>query len=322
MVLWYNYFTFDVIGDLSLGDSFGCLDKSDYHPWVAAVYNAFKLLHMTGAIGKFPFLKAILDRLVPQSLKDAELNHYSFTKTKVETRMRLATDRPDFMSYVLRENGKESGMTDKEIVASFAILLLAGSETTSTTLSVATYQLLRNPETMKRLVEEIRSEFDKEEDITMLSVNRLKYQLAVIEESLRIQAPAPGPMPRIVPGKGVTINGRWVPGGTLVEMNAYTPAHVSSNFREPFSFRPERWLGDPRFNADIKGASQPFGIGPRGCIGRNLAYIEMRLVLARLLWNFDLELEEGSRTWSNGVKNYLFWEKRPLLVRLKPVVRP
>ncbi len=288
MVLWYNYFTFELIGDLSLGESFGCLDQSDYHPWVAAVYNAFKLLHMTGAVCKFPFLKKVLDRLVPQSLKNAELEHYNFTKTKVQNRINLKTDRPDFMSYVLQENGKETGMTEREMIASFAILLLAGSETTSTTLSVATYQLLKNPETMARLVDEIRGSFDKEEDITMVSVNKLKYQLAVIEESLRIQAPAPGPMPRIVPGKGAKINGFWVPGGvsvsclvmrcvllaanrglqTLVEMNAYTPAHVSSNFVEPYAFRPERWLNDPRFKDDVKGASQPFGVGPRACIGR------------------------------------------------------
>ena len=53
----------------------------------------------------------------------------------------------------------------------------------------------------------------------------------------------------------------------------------------------------------------------------SLAYAEMRLILARLLWNFDLELDEMSRRWMYEMKMFLLWEKQPLYVKLTPVVR-
>jgi cytochrome P450 len=56
-------------------------------------------------------------------------------------------------------------------------------------------------------------------------------------------------------------------------------------------------------------------------ISKSLAYAEMRLIIARLLWNFDLELEEKSRRWIDGMKMFTLWEKPPLFVKLKPVVR-
>jgi averantin hydroxylase len=64
----------------------------------------------------------------------------------------------------------------------------------------------------------------------------------------------------------------------------------------------------------------PFSLGPRGCIGRNLAYAEMRLILAKVLWNFDLELDEQRcGEWMKCQKIYFLWEKPPLWVKLTAV---
>lgn len=104
-------------------------------------------------------------------------------------------------------------MTEKEIISTFAVLLLAGSETTATLLSAVTFYLLKNPPTMQKLKTEIRTSFVNENEITQISVNKLKYQLAVLDEALRIHAPTPGGFPRIVPEAGREIDGQWVPGG-------------------------------------------------------------------------------------------------------------
>jgi cytochrome P450 len=93
---------------------------------------------------------------------------------------------------------------------------------------------------------------------------------------------------------------------------------------------PERFLetapaqDKERYSADIKKAAQPFSLGPRGCIGRNLTYVELRLILGALLWNFDLELADGAPLWDpkdefKGLKAFNTWEKSPLMVRLKDV---
>ena len=66
-------------------------------------------------------------------------------------------------------------------------------------------------------------------------------------------------------------------------------------------FRPERWLGDEKYSNDNLNASLPFGTGPRVCIGRNLAGLEMRLILSHLLWSFDIELDRGEYGEKNKV---------------------
>ena len=83
-------------------------------------------------------------------------------------------------------------------------------------------------------------------------------------------------------------------------------------------FHPERWLNDPLFKDDQKQASQPFAVGPRNCIGMNLAYVELRLVMARLLWKFEVHLDQSCSNWVDNLVEYFGWEKTPLLARLTP----
>lgn len=165
----------------------------------------------------------------------------------------------------------QTGMTKEEIISTFAILLVAGSETTATLLSTAIFYLCKTPEVLSTLTTEIRTSFTHEDEITIVSVNKLKYQLAVLEEALRIFPPVPSGGPRVVPPGGETISGRWVPGGTTVVVPWYSAHRQKANWRDPDSFVPERWLGDERYKADNKGAFAPFSVGPRNCIGLKYA---------------------------------------------------
>ena len=97
--------------------------------------------------------------------------------------------------------------------------------------------------------------------------------------------------------------------------------HSAENFRDPYEFAPERWLDDERYKDDRKKALQPFSLGPRNCLGINLAYAEMRVILARLVWNFDMELCKQSQNWVEGMKVFMIYQRPPLMVRLTPVVR-
>ena len=97
--------------------------------------------------------------------------------------------------------------------------------------------------------------------------------------------------------------------------------HSESNFAEPDSFLPERWLEnrDAKFGGDVRAVVQPFSAGPRNCIGQNLALSEMRIVLAKLIWHFDMELAEPDIDWLRVQHVYGLWDKEPLLVKLKPL---
>jgi cytochrome P450 len=106
-----------------------------------------------------------------------------------------------------------------------------------------------------------------------------------------------------------------------VSVSHWSCYHSAENFRDPDKFVPERWLGDERYKDDRKKALQPFSLGPRNCLGMNLAYAEVRVILARLLWNFDMELCEESMNWAEGMKVFMILQRPPLMVKLTPVVR-
>jgi len=256
---------------------------------------------------------------MPKSLKEAQDNHTNLTIERVEARMALSTNRADFMSNILKHQD-EKGMTKPEIFGIVNLLIIAGSETTATLLSGATYLLLRNPRVMQKLVAEVRRKFTSEDQINMTSVNSLDYMLAVLNEALRMYPPSPTGLPRVVPKPGDYICGKWVPGGTAVSVSQWAANRSPSNFSQSEYFIPERFLGDPKFDSDKRHALQPFSVGPRNCVGRNLAYAEMRLILARIIWNFDLKLADDNHNWTDQ-HIYTFWEKGPLNVVLTPVVR-
>ncbi|KAF4627434.1 hypothetical protein G7Y89_g10724 [Cudoniella acicularis] len=296
MLKWFNYVSFDIIGDLTLGESFNSLQESGYHPWVSFLLVHFKSSAFLAQARKYPLFAKLLMKFIPKEVIQGRIGHAKFAKEKVLSRMEMGTERPDFMTGVLKHNDKETGITVEEIIPTFAILIVAGSETISTLLSAVTFYLLKYPSAMKKLITEIRTTFKTEEEINQISVNSLKYMLAVLDEALRLLPPTPRGGPRVVPGDGEVVDGVWIPGGTIVTVATYSANRQPSNWADPDEFVPERWLENApqKYKNDNKAAFSPFSLGPRNCIGRNLAYAEMRTILARLLWNFDLELDERS----------------------------
>ena len=120
--------------------------------------------------------------------------------------------RKDFMTRILEQRDPEK-VSDLQLAAHASDFVIAGSETTATALSCMIYYLLRTPDTLARLEEEIRAQFHSYEEITSLSTLRLRYLRAVILEGLRIYPPLPFALPRVVPDGGDTVDGNFLPGG-------------------------------------------------------------------------------------------------------------
>lgn len=115
---------------------------------------------------------------------------------------------------ILRHND-ERGLSLKEIIGNSRVLLVAGSETTAALLSGATYYLLQNPSALHRVQSEVRTVFDKQDEITLHSVStssRLPYLEAVLHESLRCYPPVPANLPRRTGPEGALIDGKFIPG--------------------------------------------------------------------------------------------------------------
>lgn len=185
LVAWYNFATFDLIGDLAFGQSFGCLDTEAYHPWVRMIFDTLKIL-VYKDIAKRLNLSSLIPYLVPAKLKKSTKEHYELsTQTAMKRLETKNMDREDFMSCFLRYND-ERGMSAPELADNANILIIAGSETTATLLSGTTFLLLKNPEKYRKVAEEIRRSFQSEDEITISRVNQLSYMLATFSEGFRM----------------------------------------------------------------------------------------------------------------------------------------
>ncbi|CAI7662150.1 unnamed protein product [Penicillium glandicola] len=319
MVAWYNFTTFDIIGDLAFGEPFDCLKNADYHQWVSIIFSTIKYAAYSNVSLRLPGSKYILSYITPKHVISQRSTHLALTKKKVQGRITKSNERPDFFGNILKHENTEKGISIPEMVTNGSTLIIAGSETTATLLSGVTYLLLRNPRVLAKLQHEVRSAFTKEEEINLESCNKLEYCLAVLTETLRVYPPVAVGLPRIVDAQGDMIAGNWVPGGTVVSVSHLAASHSPTNFTDAEQFIPERHLDDPRFVNDNKNAMQPFSFGPRNCIGRNLAYVEMRIILARMVFNFDMELGQPEEDWMDQ-ESFFLWEKTKLMIELTPRV--
>ncbi|KAF6831216.1 cytochrome p450 monooxygenase [Colletotrichum plurivorum] len=316
---WYNWTTFDIAGDLIFGQSFGCLDRADYHPWVAFVFGVIRFGAIMTAL-KYVGLGFIVQGIFRIGGMRAMNKLRSNTDKMMEDRLSMEQDRKDLFEGLLRRR-EEWNISFPQLSSNALILVLAGSETTATTLSGATYLLLKNPDVLQRVTEEVRSSFNSADEITINSVTKLSYMLAVLNETLRLYPPVASGMIRVVPDCGCQIASEHIPSGTLVEIQQWSSNHSPDNWTEPWKYDPERFLKTEDDEINRLVSLQPFSVGPRNCIGRNLAYAEMRMVLARVLFDFDLSLNQGYDGWIEKQRAYGIWDRVPLSVHLKPVAR-
>jgi cytochrome P450 len=156
----------------------------------------------------YPLIEPLLKRFIPKHLTSRRKAHNDMSEAKARRRRDMGSQRPDFLANMVDD--VNIGVTEAEFTNTASALVLAGSETTATLLSGATFHLLINPDILAKLVEEVRSSFASDDEIDIVGVNKLTYMGACLDESLRIYPPVPQSFPRTVPEGGSTINGKWV----------------------------------------------------------------------------------------------------------------
>ncbi|KAI1191711.1 cytochrome P450 [Nemania serpens] len=178
-------------------------------------------------------------------------------------------------------------MSPSEIQAECIMMMLAGSETTSSAIMWVFHLLLLHPDKLKKAVEEVRSEFPPDHLILHKEVlARLPYIEACVSEALRVSPTTAGLTPRVSPSQGIQLQGHYIPAGTEIYVNLRSVNMHEKSWDEPRRFRPERFVG----NDDAKKTLFTFSYGPRNCIGRNLAWVEMLTIVANVLKDYDIAL--------------------------------
>ena len=189
----------------------------------------------------------------------------------------------------------------------------SGNDTTNTALTATFYFLAHHPVILARLSAEIRAGFPTPDAIVAgPQLAQMAYLRACIDESMRLCPPVPTDLPRVVLPGGLQV-GKWhIPAGTVVGVPTYALHHNKEHFDCPFVYNPSRWLlrgsdgtrDGEGVSAEVlsrqRQAFVPFSLGPRGCIGRNVAMLELEVSIARALWSYDLRLAPGTEQLGVG----------------------
>ncbi|GIZ42707.1 hypothetical protein CKM354_000596600 [Cercospora kikuchii] len=333
MMMWLNYTTFDITGYLVFGESFGCLDDGKLHPWVAFVLDAAKAQVIMSALQQIPGANRVIPYLIPKKVMDNLEQHRTLTEQRLNQRLEEgpAADKVDLVGLLLRDGLSQSGggirsgedhISKGELLANTAVLINAGAETSATTLSGAIFFLATcSPARVSRLATEVRTAFHTVSSINALQASHLPYLNAVLQETLRYYPPAADRAPRRTPPEGMIIDGHFIAGNTYVGVPHFAAYHSAANFHRPDEWIPERWLDEEcaEFGCenDQRDVMQAFSLGTYGCLGINLAWAELRIILCRLVWEFEFELCAGQEKWMDEQKAYILWDKPGLWVNLK-----
>ncbi|KAI2963495.1 hypothetical protein CBS147324_8989 [Aspergillus niger] len=193
-----------------------------------------------------------------------------------------AETNPDEHSLLARLLRKDASLSKSEAAAECKDHMAAGIDTTGDGLCFLMWELSQphNFPFQDRLYEELRS---APEDTP---IDRLPYLDSVIKEALRCAPPIPMSFPRYVPRGGRTIDGVFIPEGNIVSCQPYTVHRLDTKvFPEPDMFNPDRWTKDEGFN-ERNRLFFAFSTGGRGCTGRNLATVEMKILLQEVYSRF------------------------------------
>lgn len=207
--------------------------------------------------------------------------------------------RKDFFHWLFNAKDPETGegYSLPELYAECELLIIAGSDTTAIVISAAFFYLSRHPEIQDKLAREILDTFKNYDDIKAgPALNGMKYLTAFLHEAMRMAPPVAAEPSRMVREGGTTVEGEYFPAGTLLSTAFWAQHYNKDYYPEPYHFSPERWIvgaggaggSTEESVAAAESAFCAFSTGSRGCVGKNMAWLEMRIVLAKTLWKYEV----------------------------------
>jgi len=286
----YNRMTLDAFVRISFGVDLNCLKKApDRIPFMDAFDRAQDLI-LTRSFNPFWRLQRWLKFGVE---KQAALDHeliYKFIQTVINDRREGSADEPDLLSLFIRENTRYSPKppTDEELRFTTLNFIIAGRDTTAQTLSWVTWMLDRRRDVLKKVLEEVDRETS---DSWFKRVANMPYLHAVISETLRLYPIVLAPVKEAV-RDDVLPNGFLCPKGVFIVGVSWCMGRNPKIWGDDaLHFRPERWLemkGNPPDHEFIA-----FNSGRRTCLGKNTAYLEMKITLVKFLERFEFRSSDS-----------------------------
>lgn len=219
-----------------------------------------------------------------------------------------------FLDILLDHSENVEPLTNEQIRFEVHTFLFAGHDTTSIGISYAIYCLSQNPEIQEEAYQEVLETFNGlgDKDIELSDLNEMKYLDAVFKETLRLYPPVP------IYGRRITDEIRYenyvIPKGVEILISPYVMHRDPNIFEDPLKFDPTRFLNG---NNPKTYSYLPFSQGPRNCVGNRFAMYQAKVILSKILLNFEIlpsdipfELETGS-TIILSPKNGIYVKFKP-----------
>jgi len=301
----FSAFTNDLIAEYAFGISYNWLEAPEFNK---SFFHFITSFHEAGALAvQFNWVMPLINSLPLWFLKKVNPGMTEFIQFKsdlmakinrVVARHQEGMDDKTVFDEILDSNLTDFEKRPERLMEESQNIAIAGTETTAWTLSVLTFHLLSNPDKLAKLKAELREAIpDPSAPLSIKEMEQLPYLSALITEGLRLSMGTSNRQERVCPDETLVFNDgkkQWhIPVGTPVGMT--TPLiHLNpSIFPNPLTFQPERFIENPRLKRYLMSFSQ----GSRQCLGMNLAYAELYLVLSGLWRRFggpETKDEDGS----------------------------
>ena len=224
---WFIYYTFDVMGEMAFGRSFNALSSGESHYVMKIMHNSSKAV---GIIGCVPWVLRFLTK-IPKQINPIQI-FLDYSDSCVEARKEMTLKEPDVMHYLLDgEPFFQDPEKEKLLLAGDArLIIVAGSDTTATTLAFAFFEMCKEPSQMQKIRDELKQATGKE-DFDVHALSNLLHLNGVINETLRLHPAVPGGVYRNTGPEGITIGDTYIPG----EVTVLTPTYTIQRCKSPLS---------------------------------------------------------------------------------------
>ena len=292
-------FTVDAIAGLAFGSDINTLESDD-EVIQQHLDKIFPMLfkRIMSLVPLWRYVRLPADRQLERSVSAVKAAIANFI---TQARERLASDParrsnpPNLLeSMIVAAEAESGGITDIDIAGNVLTMLLAGEDTTANTLAWMIHLLHRHPEALQRAQAEVRALATDSASFSHEQMSTLHYLEASAHETMRLKPVAPFQVVDAL--RDTVIADIRVPKGSSIYCLMRGESVSDRHFTDPLAFDPQRWLNDGKAEAgtnlspgSAKRLSMPFGGGPRICPGRYLALLEIKMAMAMLLMNFDIE---------------------------------
>ncbi|KAI8628148.1 putative cytochrome P450 [Xylariaceae sp. FL1651] len=306
MAEWSDFFTFDVMSQLVFGTSYHLLTDATNHWIIDGVLGQMRRISFLTTLPELQEMR--MQNILFPGARQRALRFSGKSREIMEARQEReknglgGEDSIDLFSRLLNAKDPETGegLSQKQLWAESNLLIIAGSDTSSTGIASVFFYLSRYPSAYNRVTKEVRGKLTSAEDVCqgpkLLSCTYLR---ACIQEALRLAPAASGAMWREALPGGLHIPAQdlYIPPGGEVGTGIFSLNHNKDYFPEPLTFRPERWITGETSDEEVakaKAAFATFSFGPRNCVGKGLAMIEISLAVAAVIRSYDFRQAESS----------------------------